>query len=271
MIKLIDAFSYSNKLRSVSPLWKCGFAVFLFLLSYISHPAVQLLTVSWMGVWTVGYARIPVRFYVGLFGASCLFYAVSLPALVIEAVSAADGTGVGFADARAAVLFSLFDWTVYISQNGLLTAVHLFCRIAACFSCLAFIMLTTPMSELFQVMKLIRIPSLVLEIMLIMYRFLFLLETTAHDIYTAQKSRGGHVGFRSKLNDTAVLIVRLFTKTMERYKLVSNGLIARGFTDEILMAPYKANSVPLRYKGECFIGIFLLIIFEMWLRWRDIL
>ncbi|TDF93189.1 cobalt ECF transporter T component CbiQ [Paenibacillus piri] len=268
MIRLIDTYAYGNKLRSVSPLWKCGFTAAMFVLSYMSHPAVQLLTVGWMCLWTVGHARIPMRIYAGLLGTCFIFYAASLPAVLIEI--APSGTQLP-GTTGAAFSFTFAHWTAYIPDSGVHASLLLLCRTAACVSCLSFMMLTTPVSELLQVMKWLRMPSLVIELMLIMYRFLFLLDTAAHDMYTAQMARGGHSGFKSRLADTASLVVRLFTKTMQRYKQLANGLIARGFTDEIHMAPYRAVSVPARYWRESCAGIAALLLVELWLRWRILL
>jgi cobalt/nickel transport system permease protein len=265
MIKLIDTLSYKNKLRSVSPLWKCGFAAGLFGLSYLSHPSVQLLICGWMFVWTVLYARIPLKFYLILMGTPCLFYATSLPAILIE-IQAIDVTDTL---PPSVIHFSFLHWTAYVTEAGMYKTGNLFIRVIACLSCLTFVMLTTPLSELFQVMKKLKMPSLVLDLMLIMYRFLFLLTDTAHDMYAAQKARGGQVGFRSRLNDTAILIVRLFDKTMQRYKALSHGLIARGFTEEIGMAPYQTSPMPLRYKWEGYIGVALLLLLGLLIRWRQ--
>ncbi|MDF2963083.1 MAG: cobalt transporter permease [Paenibacillus sp.] len=265
MIKLIDSYSCNNKLRSVSPLWKSGFAAVLFVLAYVCHPLIQLLIVGWLSVWTVGIARIPVRIYFRLLGTSYLFYAFSLPAIIIEWTPTNAWSGIS----DRTVLVSLLNWTAYVSLNGMQTALSLFLRVAACIGCLFFIILTVPVFELFQVMKKLRMPALVLEIMLIMYRFLFLLEDTAQEMYTAQKARGGHSGFNSRIRDTAILLVRLFSKTMQRYKDLANGLTARGFTEDIAMAPLPAFTVPSGFRRMGITGVLVLLILELWLRWGE--
>lgn len=241
------------------------FAAALFALSYLSHPIIQLAIMGWMFVWIVIYARIPVKQYVLLLAVPCLFYAASFPALVLEIEPlSSDSLTSGV------VLFTAFHWAIKLSDANVLMAVHLFVRVAACLSCLTFVTLTLPITELFQVFKKLRMPALVLELMLIMYRFLFLLMDTASRMYAAQLARGGHSSFRSKIKDMAMLIVRLFDKTMQRYKGVSNGLIARGFTNDILMPPYEAMPMPARYKWEGYIGFVILAVVEVWNQWRGI-
>lgn len=263
MMKTIDRLSYGNKLRAVSPMWKCGFAALLLLIAYVAHPWIQLLIFLWMLIWLIGYAAIPAKQVALMLGASCLFFIGSLPALIIEVRN----MDFGHEMAHGIVLFSLSHRTIYMNLTSLMSAGQLLIRIMACVSASFFVILTTPMSELFQVMKALRVPTLVLEIMMITYRFLFLLSDTAHDMYTAQQSRGGQSGFAGKIRDTATLIARLFVKTMQRYQGLTNGLISRGFTDELQLPPYVKKAVPERYKVEACMGVAVLVVLECWIRW----
>ncbi|GAA4860859.1 cobalt ECF transporter T component CbiQ [Paenibacillus vulneris] len=266
MIKQIDVISYSNKLRAVSPMWKSGFAALLLLLSYLSHPVVQLLMFIWISAWIAGYAKVPLRLYSTLLFSSLLLFAASLPALLLEIHSFEQGQF----RAEGLTLLAYSHWSLSLNPSGVELTVKLLCRIMACVAASMLLILTTPMPELFQVMKKLRVPSLVLELMLITYRFLFLLLDTAHDMYTAQRARGGQQGFTGRLRDTALLIVRMFAKTMQRYQGLANGMVSRGFTEEIRMPPYQGGEVPARYKWEGSIGWILLAGLECWFRWREI-
>lgn len=197
---------------------------------------------------------------------SYLFYVASLPALLAEiqaTPSAAHSPG-------GTILVAASHWIIYVRPSGAAFAGTLGLRVIACSSCLLFLILTTPFSQLLQILNILRIPTLVLQLMLIMYRFLFLLTDTATDMYTAQRARGGHYGFRNKLADTSVLIARLFVKTMQQHKNLSYGLTARGFIDEIRMAPYEAAPIPPRYYWESLIGGLLLAGLSIWLYGRKL-
>ncbi len=264
MIRRIDTLSYNSRFYSLSPLWKCGFAALMFLLSYFAHPIVQILIALWMLYWTIKHAQTPLRYYLILFGISSLFLISSLPALLLE-------IGRTGSLREAAISYEIVagtDYTLYVTQAGLYQAATLATRIAACVTCLFFVIFTTPVPQLLQVMQRLRIPSLVIEITLIMYRFVFLLEETAAEMMVAQRARGGYVSFSGKLRDVAMLTVRLFIKTMHRYRGLSHGLIARGFTDDLGLAPDRAQPLPKRFLLEGLLGAMLLISLELWLRWR---
>ncbi|AFC27931.1 Cobalt transport protein [Paenibacillus mucilaginosus 3016] len=270
MIRQIDTIACTNRMEDVSPLWKSGLAAALLLLAYAAHGPVQLLVILWMLRWTLRHAGVPPLFYLTLLGSACVFYAASLPALLIEFVPSATLPAASDAGAAAEsrwTLLSLPSWTVYVTGNGLHTAATLFLRMLAGLCCMFFLMLTTPFPKLLLVLRTLRVPLLVIELMQITYRFLFLLTETAQQLYTAQRARGGQTGFRRRLQDTAALVFRLFGRTMERYKGLSQGLASRGYTGDILPASEIGRFVPPRFRREGWAGLLLLLTAEAGLRW----
>ncbi|KQN96122.1 cobalt ECF transporter T component CbiQ [Paenibacillus sp. Leaf72] len=267
MMKWIDTISYSNKLRDLPAIWKCGLAALLLLLAYIAHPLVQLVIFGWLALWTVGYAKVPAKLYAALLFSSCLLFILSLPALLIEFSNSSSEAG-SLAAAKAGwMLVSWKPLSLYVPEASLGLAGHIFTRILACLACMFFITLTTPFPDLLQVLKRLKMPQIVLELMIIMYRFIFLLLDTAGAMLVAQRARGGQHGFKGKLQGTAAIAVRLFVKTMHRYKGLSNGLMARGFTNEIRLAPSVKRTVRLRYWAEAGLGLTILLAAELWLRY----
>ncbi|NQX48187.1 cobalt ECF transporter T component CbiQ [Paenibacillus tritici] len=258
MIRRIDVLSYNNALRLLSPMWKSAFAALMFLLSYTVHPFLQIAITLWMMSWCILQARIPFRAYGLLFGTALLFYGLSIPALLVE---------FGHPAAGQAGVFQLpgLPLPVYITAAGLQRAGELLARISACMSCFFFLMFTTPFSELLQVLRRLRMPQIVLELMLIMYRFLFLLTDAAHGLLLARRLRGGRRGYKAKLRETAAMAGALFGNTMHRYYGLSQGLLARGFTEEIILPPYSARPVPRRYAVQAYAGVAVLVLAQLWL------
>jgi cobalt/nickel transport system permease protein len=257
----IDTLVYQNALRSVSPFWKFGLGIVLILLSILSHPIVQFAIFIWMMVWTLWYARIPRKPYLILLGTSLLFYLISMPALLIEIEHSIQ--------VSKDSIFSLhiFNWTFYVTKQGFILAYSIFFRSLASISCLLFILFTIPFLEILQVMKRLKMPQIMLELTLVMYRFIFLLVDTAYGMAVAQHARGGHVTFLNKVRDISLIVVHLFQRTMYRYRGVSHGLISRGFTEDIILPPMQKKSVSLWLKLESIIVSCLLIMFEVWIRW----
>lgn len=255
MIRRIDACVYNNALRPFSPMWKSLFAAAMFVLSYALHPILQIVIAGWMLLWCTVYAKIPLRAYGLLLGTALLFYVLSLPALLLEFGRPASGQAV----------LELKGLSVYITAEGLRRAGLLLARMSACLSCFLFVVFTTPFSELLQVLRKLHMPQLVLELMLIMYRFLFLLGDTAHGMMLARRLRGGKRGLRAKLREVAEMAGALFANTLSRYYGLSQGLMARGFTGEIILPPYTPRPVPRRLAMQAYIGITVLLLAQWWM------
>ncbi|KRF03343.1 hypothetical protein ASG89_23150 [Paenibacillus sp. Soil766] len=261
MIKLIDSYSYSNQLRNESAVWKTGFAVIMLIMTYFSNAVFQAVIFCWMMYWTVVHARIPFKIYSKLIIVPFLFYAASLPAIILEISHAVSNDTLMLPDHY--VIATFHNWSIYMTSTGIHRGLSLGVQIAACSSCVTFIVMTTPMSELFQLMNKLKIHPLLIELMLIMYRFLFILMETSTMIYTAQTARGGQTGFRSRLRDSSILISRLIVKTIQRYDELNQGLTARGFAGELRLAPYSHKAVLRRYRIESFIGISMLLLLNL--------
>ncbi|MFB5674829.1 cobalt ECF transporter T component CbiQ [Paenibacillus terreus] len=257
MLRRIDSLSYSGAFSGCSPLWKSCFAGVMFGMAYIGHPPVQLAVWIWLVLWTVRYGGIPWKPYASLTAASLLFYMLSLPALLIE---------IAPVPAQGTVLAGWGNHVLLITPEAAVRAEQLLLRVGACLSCFMFLILTTPFAGLLKVMEKLRLPAVVVELMMIMYRFLFLLGDTASGMMLARRLRGGGRGFRAAVSDTASLTCRLFAKTMERYRGAAVGYTVRGYEGTIRMGPDASLPMPARYRAEGWIGAALLAGAELYFR-----
>jgi cobalt/nickel transport system permease protein len=78
----LDALAYGNRLRTLPPKQKLFFALVLLVIAMFVHPPIQLAIGLWMLVWTVFYAGIPWRFYLGMVLGVMSFLLTSLVATV---------------------------------------------------------------------------------------------------------------------------------------------------------------------------------------------
>ncbi|BAU27300.1 cobalt/nickel transport system permease protein [Aneurinibacillus soli] len=257
----LDAYAYGNHLRMLPPAYKTGFAMGILSIAFLSHVSVQLMIFGWMSIWIVRYAGIPSRLYIRLIGLAFVFVVLSLPALLVE-VTHDKYVPV----TNVACGFVVADWYLYISKNGLDQAGRLAARALAAISCLYFLMLTVPFNELLHVLRRLRIPEIILELMLVMYRFIFVLLDVAANIRVAQLSRGGHNGFRNTMQDMGRLFVQVFACAMEKQRKLAIGLAARGFDGTIRVYQVRDYKMSSRYSAEAIIGILVLIGMEWLIR-----
>jgi cobalt/nickel transport system permease protein len=258
----IDTLAYTNRLNRLPPEHKLGFALFLLLLSYLSPIAVQVLVLLWVSVWIVIYAQIPLGVYLRLLGITIGFWLVSIPALILN------GVGMDVFDrvqADSWIGWRWGDWYLYVSYHGIAQATTLGVRTIAASACIYLILLTVPFSALLDILRRIGCPTLMVELLFLMYRFIFLLLATAREIWIAQQSRGGYRTRQLWLKSVSLLIGQLLRRTLTNYQQVSLSLAARGFNGELHVwhsYPYHPSK---RYMWEATIGCVILVFLAGWI------
>ncbi len=259
----IDTLAYTNNLRWLPVKYKLMLATILFVITYFSHPTVQILIAVWMSIWIVGYARIPVKTFLRLIYVALLFWLSSVPALIINVV---DFTHFASVQGDALSSLTIGSYYIYISHKGIIQVLTILTRALAALSCLYFIMLTVPFVELLQALRKMGFPQLLTELLLLMYRFIFVLLNTASELWTAQQARFGYRTFDSGMKSLALLIGQLFQRTIENYRQISLSIEARGFNGEFRVWYPERYKPSKRYLIEAISGCTFLIILEIFIR-----
>ncbi|ERI05179.1 cobalt ECF transporter T component CbiQ [Aneurinibacillus aneurinilyticus] len=253
----LDTIAYTNRLRHISPGQKLLFGLGMLAFVLLAHTPAHVAVFVWMSIWIVGYANVPVRTYMSLIGAIGVFLALSLPPIMLEISH--------HPPAEPAIFhFVAGTWYLYVSMNGVKAAGILLLRSLSSVSCLYFILLTVPFTEMLAVLRRIGIPEILTDLLLVMYRFVFVFLETVGQLWTAQQARGGGRGFTGKMRDAGRLVTRLFTRTLQRYQQLSIGLAARGFEGELRVISQVPVSISKRYATEAIVGSVLLVTFEWW-------
>ena len=134
---------------------------------------------------------------------------------------------------------------IALAPGGQVAAAKLVMRSFAGVSCLLFLALTTPTSDLIAGLRRLGVPSEITEIALLMYRFVFLLGDTAMAMDAAQAARLGHVGAGRRLRSLGLLIANLLPRAFERARRLEIGLAARGWDGEMRVLSVSAPvSIP---------------------------
>jgi cobalt/nickel transport system permease protein len=90
-----------------------------------------------------------------------------------------------------------------ITRESINTGFFILCRVIGGMSALLFIALTTPMTDLFVVMRKCRVPDFVIDLAMIIYRTIFILMDQVRQIYHAQVMRLGYSTWRESITTFA--------------------------------------------------------------------
>jgi len=231
----IDKYAYSSKLKHTDPMQKIAFAlltlaVCLWADSLIISTAVIFIMVGM----TVLRGGTPLRFFIKLLLVPMSFLLIGVftiavnvsekPEALLAAISIA-GTWIGF------------------SHAGLQDALRLFLKALGAVSCLYFLSLSTPMVDLLAALRRLRVPKLLVELMVLVYRFIFILLETADTIYNAQNCRLGYSSLSTGYRSLGSLVSMLFIRSYKRSDELYTALEARGYEGDInvLEATYEKH------------------------------
>ncbi len=148
----------------------------------------------------------------------------------------------GFMLTGAAMLTVQLDASgLSLAPSGFGLAAGLIARSTAGLTCILFLALTTPVTDLLAGMRRLGLPVEVAEVALLTYRFLFLLADTATAMDAAQAARLGHDGFQRRLRSLGLLAANLLPRAMDRARRMEIGLAARGWEGEMRVLPQQTK------------------------------
>ena len=219
MIHLLECYTYTNRWQTRHPVEKAAFAGGLLVLSLILPLAGSILILLVVSAATLAGARVPWRIYLRTLAVPVVFIALGSLSLMISVSMGAHGLHLGLAG------------------DQLARAVRLTGRAIAAASCLCFLGLTTPALDWLPLLRRLRVPSVIVDIMFVVYRLLFIFVERLAAMHTAHEARLGYASVRSTFRSSGLIGANLLVFALKRARCMEMGMAARGFDTEILMLP----------------------------------
>jgi cobalt/nickel transport system permease protein len=180
---LLDSVAQQNAFRHIHTGTKLTLCLGSLIICLISpSPVVPLISGIMLSLVLIIPARIPPALYGELLLGPAIFSVISVVVLL-------------FMIGGGAVIwqFNPVPWiNLTISEGAVREGTLVLCRVFGCSVSLFFIALTTPMTDLFNGMKRAKIPIELIDLMMIIYRYLFIVYAQAVEIWQAQVMRLGY-------------------------------------------------------------------------------
>jgi len=121
------------------------------------------------------------------------------------------------------------------------------------------------MPEILLVLEKLHCPELLTELMLLIYRYIFILADTASAIRTSQNCRLGYQDYRTSLRSFGELCAVLFVRALKRSNDLYTAMEARGYDGKIRILHEKR---PVKRKELAAVIVFELILtgVALWIR-----
>lgn len=222
----IDKLCYTSNLRYVNAGEKFAFAMLTLLLCVCSRSiAVALVVLAATGFLTVSRGGIPFFRYRRLMAIPLVFLILSTLAIIVNF------------SAEPLDAFAVPVGSIYITGSfaSLRFAAQLILTALASVSCLYFLSLNTPMTDILQVLRSMHCPKIIMELMLLTYRFIFILLSISSAITTSQHSRLGNKDLKTSYQSFGAMASALLIRAFKKSNALYDAMESRCYDGSILV------------------------------------
>ena len=244
----LDSYAHSNAIRNVNTYFKVLFGLVTLIVSLIStSPIIPLIIFTSVSLIIIYKAEIPVKFYLKFLTVPLTFATITFIFMAIFF-----GTGQH--------IYNLGFLNLSISADGFNRGFLVFSRIMGGFACMAFLGLTTPMTELFKVLENMKFPKVLLEISMLMYRYIFVSMDEAVTMYHSQETRLGYSSIKKSYKSMGILIANIFIKTWITGEKSFVAMQSRGYDGSIRTMNDLGNIRSVGFKNLSYLILFEVIL-----------
>lgn len=220
----IDHFAYTSRLNVWNAAFKVVFSLAMLLFCIgADHPAVSIYTIVVMGVLVCGFGRLSVRNYAALLSVPLGFMLMSGLAIAWHISGVPQGE----------IQVNLHFFYIYTSRADLLFALALTGKALGAVSAMYLMTLTTPASEIVSVLRRARMPKIMVELMYLIYRFIFILLDVQSNMHAAAASRLGYRDFRAAARSFGGIAANLLVLSMRRASHYYDAMESRCYQGEL--------------------------------------
>lgn len=250
----IDVHAQRSRLNSVNPALKLGFALAVLCLCVAADSALVgvVVAASMLGAIVV-FGGTPAGYALSLMKLPVIFIVISCAAIACN-ISAQP---LGYLD------IALFGGFISVTPVSLAQAGLLFFRAYGAVTCLYFLSLSTPMQEIIEVLRCFHLPEIVIELMYLIYRYIFLLLDMQSKMTVAASSRLGYSGYANAWYTFSHISGNLLAASFRRSGICFDAMESRCYQGKLA---FLTKTAPVRARHVVTFSVcFLLLLGLTWL------
>lgn len=245
---MLDTLAAHSGLRSVSPGLKAAFSILVLLLCVGAADAVVGIAIAVSMVllmWLLGKVS-PGQIY-RLLRIPMLFLIVSCAVILLELC--AEPLGIR--------QWKLGRFWLCITPESFDRAVTVFFQAMGAVTCLYFLSATTPMPQLIEVLRRCHLPELVIELMYLIYRYLFVLLETQQQLTVAATARLGYAGVCRSVSTAGRVSGTLLASSFRRSSLCFDAMESRGYDGRLA---FLSHTPRLRWQHLLAAAVYIVVL-----------
>ena len=220
----IDLYAYSSDIRHWNPAFKVIFSMIILILCIVlNNPYISVAIIIAMSFTTVVKGGLSIASYI------CV---MTIPIVFIILGTIAIGIDISFNPIGQYNLNLGFAY-VYTSSAKLKEMFYLILKVFASISALQMMTLSTPSSEIINVLRKMRVPKLVIELMHIIYRYIFILIDIYSKMRSSAKSRQGYCDFKTSCYTFGNIVSNMLVLSLNKANIYYDAMEARCYDGEL--------------------------------------
>ncbi|MBS6645516.1 MAG: cobalt ECF transporter T component CbiQ [Clostridiaceae bacterium] len=248
----IDYYAYSSGIRSWNASFKVLFSMIVLLFCIIADNLfVSFTVVLTMAFFTIGKGKVRAADYVRLM-------TVPLAFMILGSIAIA----VGFSKEVAGDYgIDMKFFYLYTSRNGIKKCLEVFMKAWGAVSAMYLMTLSTPASELILVLRKAHIPKVMVELMNMIYRFIFIMLEVQEKMKISAQSRLGYVDFKTSCKSFGNTASNLLVVSLRKANAYYDAMISRCYDGEFM---FLEEEKPVTWRQIAGAAVYLMGLIVIW-------
>lgn len=221
----IDFYAYNSRIRHWNPDFKVILSTFTLILCItLNNPWVSAAVIMAMAFLTIVKGKLPVHEYLSILAVPLSFILISVAAIMIDFSRQPLGQ----------YNFYLGPGYVFTSQAMIHNGFLLMLKVFAAVSALMMMMLSTPSSEIISVLRKIHVPKIIIELMHLIYRYIFILMNVFVHMRNSADSRLGYCDLKTSWRTFGNIAGNMLVLSLNRASAYYDAMEARCYEGDLL-------------------------------------
>ena len=222
--KTLEYYSYNSKINSWNPHLKFWYSMVLIVLGIIlSNIYISISIVFICGFITIFLGKISLKKYIDFFKVPTIFLLISVAVININFSK----------NITDFYYFNVGDLYIYTTDENIKKSCILFWRALSGVSSMYMLALSTPLNEIIYVMKKARTPQIIIELMYLVYRFIFIMRDSYKSMRKSIESRLGFIDYRTSLLSFGKIISNILIVSLRKSNSFYDAMESRCYRGEI--------------------------------------
>lgn len=231
----IDYIAYNSRLYNVNPFFKIIFFITSLIICVLGDNIwVSLFTFVSMGFITLYLGGVKWHTYKRLLILPLFFLMASTITIAVDINNG-----------------------LYLSHTGQIRGIILFIKAMSSVTCLYALALSTPLSDIIEVLRFFKVPNIIIELMFLIYRFIFILSKIINNMLNSAKIRYGFNSFKNMINTYSLIAGNLLINTLKKSNDYYDSLLSRKYKGNIA---FYCNYDKIKLRDILFGAIYLIIV-----------